>query len=54
RTWTDRTGAFKVEAQYIGLGDGKVHLHKTNGVKIAVPLEKLDATDMAFLLTIPG
>ena len=40
RTWTDRSGSFKVEAEFIGLKDGKIHLHKLNGVKIAVPVSK--------------
>ncbi|KAJ3162752.1 cytoskeletal protein binding protein [Geranomyces michiganensis] len=54
RMWTDRSGTFKVEAEFIGISDGKVQLHKTNGVKIAVPLAKLDAKDIEFLRTIPG
>ena len=28
RTWTDRSGTFKVEAEFIGLREGKIHLHK--------------------------
>ncbi|KAJ3154314.1 cytoskeletal protein binding protein [Geranomyces variabilis] len=54
RMWTDRSGTFKVEAEFIGISDGKVQLHKTNGVKIAVPLAKLDAKDIEYLRTIPG
>jgi len=49
RSWTDRSGTFKVDAQFIGLVDGKVHLHKVNGVKIAVPLEKLCQDDVDYL-----
>jgi len=30
RTWTDRSGTFKVEAEFIGLRDGKIHLHKVS------------------------
>ncbi|RKO97367.1 SLA1 homology domain 1-containing protein, partial [Caulochytrium protostelioides] len=54
RTWTDRTGGFSVAAEYLGLIDGKVHLHKTNGVKIAVPVEKLCAADAEHLRALPG
>ncbi|KAF1992634.1 hypothetical protein K402DRAFT_399718 [Aulographum hederae CBS 113979] len=49
RTWTDRSGSFKVEAEFIGLKDGKIHLHKTNGVKIAVPVSKMSIRDLEFV-----
>ena len=49
RTWTDRSGSFKVEAQFIGLSDGKIHLHKSNGVKIAVPISKMAPEDLAYV-----
>ncbi len=49
RTWTDRSGSFKVEAQFIGVSDGKVHLHKANGVKIAVPITKMAPEDLAYV-----
>src|SRR6185312_9571142 len=49
RTWTDRTGAFKVEAQFLRCVDGKIHLHKLNGVKIAVPVDKTSTGDIAYI-----
>ena len=49
RTWTDRSGSFKVEAQFIGLKDGKIHLHKLNGVKIAVPVVKMAIEDLEYV-----
>ncbi|KAJ9669377.1 hypothetical protein H2201_000729 [Coniosporium apollinis] len=49
RTWTDRTGSFKVEAEFIGLKDGKIHLHKLNGVKIAVPVPKMSIEDLEYV-----
>ncbi|KAF2460142.1 hypothetical protein BDY21DRAFT_370018 [Lineolata rhizophorae] len=49
RTWTDRSGSFKVEAEFIGLRDGKIHLHKLNGVKIAVPVSKMSIEDIEFV-----
>ena len=49
RTWTDRSGSFKVEAQFIGLKDGKIHLHKLNGVKIAVPVVKMAVEDLEYV-----
>ncbi|CAK3890147.1 Actin cytoskeleton-regulatory complex sla1 [Lecanosticta acicola] len=49
RTWTDRTGTFKVEAEFIGLREGKIHLHKMNGVKIAVPVVKMAVEDLEYV-----
>lgn len=49
REWTDRTGTFSVEAQFIGLKDGKINLHKMNGVKIAVPVTKMSLEDLEYV-----
>ena len=49
RTWTDRSGTFKVEAEFIGLREGKIHLHKLNGVKIAVPVTKMSVEDLEYV-----
>ncbi|KAI9492787.1 hypothetical protein BDB00DRAFT_826432 [Zychaea mexicana] len=49
RTWTDRSGAFKVEAQFLSLFEGKFRLHKANGVKIDVPVEKMSAEDVQWV-----
>ncbi|KAJ1914536.1 cytoskeletal protein binding protein, partial [Tieghemiomyces parasiticus] len=50
RTWVDRSGTFKAQAEFIGLtDDGRVKLHKENGVKIAVPLAKFDNASQAFV-----
>ncbi|KAF2754281.1 hypothetical protein EJ05DRAFT_514280 [Pseudovirgaria hyperparasitica] len=49
RTWTDRTGSFKVDAEFIGLRDNKIHLHKLNGVKIAVPVQKMAIEDLEYV-----
>ncbi|KAI9819507.1 MAG: cytoskeletal protein binding protein [Pycnora praestabilis] len=49
RTWTDRSASFKVEAEFIGLKDGKIHLHKLNGVKIAVPVPKMSVEDLEYV-----
>lgn len=54
RTWTDRTGTFKVEAEFIGLRDGKIHLHKQNGVKIAVPVSKMSVEDLEYVENATG
>ncbi|KAG5519651.1 hypothetical protein PMAC_001806 [Pneumocystis sp. 'macacae'] len=49
KTWTDRTGAFKVDAQFLGVFDNKIHLHKLNGVKISVPLSKMSIEDVLYV-----
>jgi len=49
RTWTDRSGSFKVEAEFLGLREGKIHLHKMNGVKIAVPVTKMSIEDLEYV-----
>lgn len=47
--WHDRTGQFRVEAAYLGFANGKIRLHKTNGVIIEVPQEKMSAEDMRYV-----
>lgn len=54
RTWTDRSGSFSVEAQFLGLKDGKIHLHKMNGVKIAVPIGKMSRADLEYVESATG
>ncbi|OZJ02411.1 hypothetical protein BZG36_04771, partial [Bifiguratus adelaidae] len=49
RTWTDRTGSFKVQAQFLDYANGKIRLHKLNGVKIDVPVDKMCAEDIQFI-----
>ncbi|KAG2221532.1 hypothetical protein INT45_004526 [Circinella minor] len=49
RTWTDRSGAFRVEAQFLSLFEGKFRLHKANGVKIDVPVDKMSVEDVKYV-----
>ena len=35
--WHDRSGQFRVEAAFLGFANGKIRLHKVNGVVIEVP-----------------
>ncbi|MCJ1418045.1 cytoskeletal protein binding protein [Xylographa parallela] len=46
RLWTDTTGSFTVEAEYLGCKDEKINLHKANGVKISVPIAKISTADL--------
>ncbi|ORY56670.1 uncharacterized protein BCR38DRAFT_355692 [Pseudomassariella vexata] len=54
RTWTDRSKSFTVEAQFLGIKDGKINLHKMNGVKIAVPITKMSAKDLEYVELMTG
>lgn len=54
RTWTDRTKSFSVDAQFLGLKDGKINLHKLNGVKIAVPVAKMSIEDLEYVEAVTG
>lgn len=43
-----------MEAQLLGLKDGKIHLHKMNGVKIAVPIAKMSREDLEYVEGVTG
>ena len=45
RTWTDSTGTFSVEAQFLGMSEGKVQLRRKDGREVLVPLERLSQSD---------
>ncbi|KAG6896932.1 hypothetical protein C0992_005197 [Termitomyces sp. T32_za158] len=46
RIWHDRSGQFRVEAAFLGFSNGKLRLHKVNGVIVEVPSEKMSLEDM--------
>lgn len=54
RTWTDRSKSFSVDAQFLALKDGKINLHKVNGVKIAVPVVKMSVEDLEYVERVTG
>jgi WD40 repeat protein len=45
RTWSDKTGKFKIEASFVELKDGKVKLRKEDGKEVSVDLDKLSEAD---------
>ncbi len=45
REWTDSTGKYKVEAEFVAVKDGKVQLRKSDGTIVAVPIERLSESD---------
>ncbi|KAH7916094.1 hypothetical protein BJ138DRAFT_996415 [Hygrophoropsis aurantiaca] len=49
RVWHDRSGQFRVEAALLGYSNGKLRLHKINGVVIEVPSEKMSHEDMTYV-----
>lgn len=51
REWTDSTGKFKIEAEFVELKDGKVALKKADGTTLSIPLEKLSKADQDFIKT---
>jgi hypothetical protein len=49
RTWTDKSGQHKIDAELVGSNDGKVQLKKKDGTVIVVPIEKLSQSDQEFV-----
>jgi hypothetical protein len=47
RTWTDSSGKFKIEAEFVKLAAGQVTLKRTDGKEIALPLDLLAPADQA-------
>lgn len=54
RVWSDTSGAFRVDAEFLALKDGKIHIWKSNGVKIAVPVSKMSLNDIQYVEKITG
>ena len=54
RIWHDRSGQFRVEAAFLGFNNGKVRLHKVNGVIVEVPSEKMSVEDMKYVEKLLG
>lgn len=53
REWQDKTGKFRIEANFVSCKDDKVYLEKPDGSVIGVPIETLCYTDYDFLRTLP-
>ncbi|NNE01187.1 MAG: hypothetical protein HKN47_28060 [Pirellulaceae bacterium] len=47
RTWSDITGKFKVDAEFVEVTDGKVSLKRADGRTMSIPIDKLSAADQA-------
>lgn len=53
-TWSDNTGNFKVDAQFVAIQGDKVVLKKANGVTIQVPLARLDKSSQELAKKLAG
>jgi hypothetical protein len=55
KIWTDSTGRFSVEAEFVGLSDGQVTLKRQDGKWFRVALERLSLRDQDYVrqLTAP-
>jgi hypothetical protein len=49
RLWSDRSGKFSTQAEFIQLENGVVRLKKEDGSVIDVPLSKLSPADQRFV-----
>jgi hypothetical protein len=53
REWRNATGKYRVNAELMGVKDGKVQLKKSDGKVINIPLAKLSAQDQDALKKLP-
>lgn len=51
RQWSDDTGQFKIEADFVALSGDKVQLKKQDGKVIEIPLARLSTADKQFVET---
>ena len=49
REWTDRTGKFSIEAEFVGLADGRVKLKRADGKAIELPINRLSEADRRYI-----
>jgi hypothetical protein len=49
RTWSDSTGTFTLEAEFVGIVDGKVKLKKSDGKMAFIPLDRLSKEDQTYV-----
>jgi thiol-disulfide isomerase/thioredoxin len=49
RTWTDKTGKFKISGELVKVQDGNALVRRADGKEIKVPLERLSDADQQFV-----
>ena len=52
RSWSDVSGAFRVDALYLGKQGENVRLRRNDGTEITVPLARLSADDQRYVATL--
>lgn len=52
RSWTDSTGQFNIEAEFVEYAKGDVKLKKADGETITVPMNKLSKADQTWIRTL--
>ena len=52
RTWTDASGRFKIDAEFVKVADGLLTLKRADGKMIQIPLEKLSNEDQTYVKSI--
>ena len=49
RPWTDSSGAYRVEAEFVDEAGGTVRLRRSDGRIVSLPLERLSAADQTYI-----
>jgi outer membrane protein assembly factor BamB len=49
RTWTDTTGRYRIEAEFVSFANGNVSLKKQDGSTVEVPMSKLSSADQKWI-----
>lgn len=49
RMWSDDSGKFRIEAEFVSVADGKVQLKRKDGKVITIPLDRLSKADQEFI-----
>ena len=45
RTWTDSTGKYKIDGEFVRLADGQVDIRRADGKLVRIPVDKLSDED---------
>jgi len=53
RTWTDRTGKYRVEARLVMVGQTQITIERRDGKKVTVPIERLSESDAEYVRELP-
>lgn len=49
RTWTNASGEYKIEAEFVSMAAGKVKLKKADGMIVTLPMDKLSDEDQKWI-----